>query len=121
MIDTLESADAAGLIIKPLHKDEPTLKPLGEPPWPFDTMIRSWLPLTLVLNNLNRGLGLRDVYPFFLPNPVLDKLRFVHEVITETGNAARPQRPAVKWYSRFLRPGDPGGPQQRQGTPAGKS
>jgi hypothetical protein len=34
-----------------------------------------------VLNNLNRGLGLPDSYPFVLSGPVVDKLRFIHDTI----------------------------------------
>ena len=37
------------------------------------------MPLTYVLNNLNRGLGLSDSYPFVLSPPVIDKLRFIHD------------------------------------------
>jgi hypothetical protein len=37
--------------------------------------------LTYVLNNLNRGLGLADSYPFVLSAPVVEKLRFIHETI----------------------------------------
>ena len=40
----------------------------------------SWYPLTYVLNNLNRGLGLPDGYPFVLSAPAVEKLRFVHEM-----------------------------------------
>ena len=47
----------------------------------FDRLIDSWFPLTYVLNNLNRGLGLADAYPFVLPAPAVEKLRFVHEII----------------------------------------
>jgi hypothetical protein len=38
-------------------------------------------PLTYVLNNLSRGLGLPDSYPFVLSPTVIAKLRFVHEAI----------------------------------------
>ena len=48
---------------------------------PFDRVIDSWFPLTYALNNLNRGLGLPDGYPFVLSTPAVDKLRFVHDVI----------------------------------------
>jgi len=34
-----------------------------------------------MLNNLNRGLGLPDSYPFLLSDPVIEKLRFVHDTI----------------------------------------
>jgi len=50
-----------------------------------------------VLNNLNRGLGLADGYPFVLSPPVIAKLRFVHDTITETaaGTAAIASAPAA--------------------------
>jgi hypothetical protein len=44
-------------------------------------MVEDWAPLTYVLNNLNRGLGLADSYPFVLSPRVIDKLRFIHETI----------------------------------------
>ena len=40
--------------------------------------------LVNVMNNLNRGLGLPDGYPFVLSAPTIDKLRFVHETILAT-------------------------------------
>jgi hypothetical protein len=42
-------------------------------------MIKNWFALTYVLNNLNRGLGLPDGYPFVLSPAVVD-LRFVDTV-----------------------------------------
>ena len=41
----------------------------------------AWYSLTYVLNNLNRGLGLPDGYPFVLSPAAVEKLRVVHEVI----------------------------------------
>jgi hypothetical protein len=86
MTDTLETAAACGLSLRPERTDEPTLK--APPPAPgsrrfasFDRVIASWFPLTYVLNNLNRGLGLPDGYPFVLSDPAVDKLRFVHETL----------------------------------------
>ena len=68
---------------RPHRPDEPSLK--AEAPRSirasFDRMIDDWFPLTYVLNNLNRGLGLPDGYPFVLSAPVIEKLRFVHETI----------------------------------------
>ncbi len=43
----------------------------------FDSLVTDWTALTYVLNNLTRGLGLADAYPFVLSTPVIDKLRFV--------------------------------------------
>lgn len=50
----------------------------------FDELIRSWLPLSYALNAINRSMGNHALYPFILPEPVLHKLRFVHERITQT-------------------------------------
>jgi hypothetical protein len=41
----------------------------------------AWHPLTYMLNNLNRGMGLADGYPFVLSTPAVEKLRFVHELV----------------------------------------
>ena len=43
----------------------------------FNSLVTDWSALTYVLNNLTRGLGLADAYPFVLSTPVVDKLRFV--------------------------------------------
>ncbi len=48
----------------------------------FDELARSWITLKLVLNQLNRSMGKEDLYPFSLTPVVLDKLRFVHVVVT---------------------------------------
>ena len=48
----------------------------------FDELARSWIALKLVLNQLNRSMGKEDLYPFTLTPTVLDKLRFVHVVVT---------------------------------------
>jgi hypothetical protein len=46
-----------------------------------------WFPITYVLNNLNRALGLPDGYPFVLPPPAIEKMHFVHDTV---GVAAAP-------------------------------
>ena len=85
MTDVLETAAACGLSLRPRRSDEPMLKndPDSRVGWAgsFDRMIDNWFPLTYMLNNLNRGLGLPDGYPFVLSAPAIDKLRFVHETV----------------------------------------
>jgi hypothetical protein len=88
MVDTLDTATACGLSLRPLRRDEPSLPRLATetvlvPDTPFDRLIDAWFPLTYVLNNLNRGMGLADGYPFVLPQPAIDKLRFVHDAIAD--------------------------------------
>jgi len=85
IIDTLEMAAHCGLSLRPRRADEPSLpKPLpATTPWrgPFDRLIEAWLPVAYVLNNLNRGLGQPDGYPFVLSPAVIEKLRYVHELV----------------------------------------
>jgi hypothetical protein len=84
MVDLLESASACGLALRPRRAGQPALKSqpsihLDGPV--FDAMLARWFPLTYVLNNLNRSMGLPDGYPFILSTPAINKLRFVHDVV----------------------------------------
>jgi len=85
MFDALETANAAGLSLRPPRADEPVIVPSATSAdvlfSSFDDMIARWLPLTYVMNNLSRGLGHPDVYPFVLSPPAIEKLRFIHETI----------------------------------------
>jgi hypothetical protein len=87
IVDTLETAAACGLSLRPFRKDEPTLKKAPEPGpnrnESFGTMVDNWFPLTYMMNNLNRGLGLPDGYPFVLSFAVIDKLHFIHDMIAK--------------------------------------
>ena len=49
----------------------------------FDRIIELWLPLSWSLNMINRSMGHRDLYPFVLAGPMLDKMRLVHRLVTE--------------------------------------
>jgi hypothetical protein len=91
MVDALETAGAAGLALRPKRNDEPRMQPPPDPLNPhyrdFEGMIESWLSLTYVLNNLSRGLGLPDSYPFILSAPAIRKLRFIHTTIDDYRDA----------------------------------
>jgi len=50
----------------------------------FDALVEQWVPVTLLVNSLNRSLGQEDAYPFALSAGALDKLRYVHNVICDT-------------------------------------
>jgi hypothetical protein len=82
MVDTLEMAAACGLRLKPKNPEDPSIDKVQRPERAeFDDMLSDWFSLTYVLNNLNRGLGLADGYPFVLSTPAVDKLRLVHDVV----------------------------------------
>ena len=83
MLDTLETAHACGLSLKPAKADEPSLDGVTLPSktGTFDETLSDWFALTYVLNSLNRSIGMPDSYPFKLSTPVLEKLAFVHQVV----------------------------------------
>ena len=83
MVDTLETAKSHGLSLR-----VPTAEQYGEQISTdavtfrdFVSLTSNWNAVTLALNSLNRSMGMKDAYPFVLSPKVLEKLRFVHEII----------------------------------------
>ncbi|MGB3770780.1 MAG: putative zinc-binding metallopeptidase [Rhodococcus sp. (in: high G+C Gram-positive bacteria)] len=74
--DTLDTAAASAFAPAGANFDAPLAGDVG-----FDRIIEWWLPLTWSLNQMNRSMGHQDLYPFVLPAKVLEKMRFVHNVI----------------------------------------
>jgi hypothetical protein len=82
--DTLQTADAEGVrIVRDGRAGPGPGVDLGPPGGAggFDGLIDRWLPLARAINGVNRSMGIVDLYPFVLGPPVLEKLRFVHEVV----------------------------------------
>jgi hypothetical protein len=79
MTDTLETARAYGLVVRP--QGAPAVRTPRLDPRDFEDLLAGWLPLTMALNSLNRSMGSSDLYPFVLSEAAIAKLRFVHEVI----------------------------------------
>ncbi|MEU7633492.1 putative zinc-binding metallopeptidase [Nocardia sp. NPDC049220] len=73
--DTLDTAAAFGFAPAGATLDRPQVGRAG-----FDKIIDLWLPLAWSLNMINRSMGHPDLYPFVLPEPVLDKMRLVHDL-----------------------------------------
>lgn len=85
MIDTLETAQAYGLALRPQAIGGAVTESVTTRRMHFDSfedLIAAWVPLTVALNSLNRSMGLPDLYPFVLADPVISKLGFVHRVIS---------------------------------------
>ncbi|MCB1804120.1 MAG: putative zinc-binding metallopeptidase, partial [Candidatus Competibacteraceae bacterium] len=93
IVDTLETAYAYGLRIRPKVGDTDMLAASADfDPYvqdDFDTLIDAWLPLTFAVNSLNRSMGQPDLYPFVVTPVVVDKLSFVHRFIRAHRGAAR--------------------------------
>jgi hypothetical protein len=85
MVDLLETAAAYRTSVAVPGSENPRpariTNPFEKAEADFDTLVAQWVPVTLMVNSLNRSLGQNDAYPFALSEGALRKLRFVHEVI----------------------------------------
>jgi hypothetical protein len=90
--DTLQTSAAWGVSVAgpdlalSIAGDAPLSAEPSDEPDEFDMIIDTWLPLTYALNAVNRSMGNDDLYPFVLPPPVLEKMRFVHTRVTSPRN-----------------------------------
>lgn len=55
----------------------------------FHTLSEQWEQLTVLMNSLNRSMGMPDAYPFWLTPQVVVKLRFIHRVIRAHSHRSR--------------------------------
>ncbi|MBT3530852.1 MAG: hypothetical protein HOF74_13165 [Gammaproteobacteria bacterium] len=69
MVDTLDTAAAFDQQLGAGHLDD------------IEETLQKWSQLTIMLNSLNRSMGLEDAYPFVLSDQAFTKLRFVHGLI----------------------------------------
>jgi hypothetical protein len=85
MVDLLETAASYNTrVVVPgseTEEAEEVANPFETGAGDFDQLVDQWVPLTLLLNSLNRSLGQDDAYPFALTSGALRKLRFVHDLI----------------------------------------
>jgi hypothetical protein len=91
MVDTLETAAAFGLRVRPkVAKGAALSTAIDFDPHSatMERIIDAWLPLTFAVNSINRSMGIADLYPFVLAPPAIVKLSFVHERIHLAGARA---------------------------------
>ena len=84
MVDTLETAAAFGLRLRPKHvkgTDLSAIIDFDPHEAGIDSIIDAWLPLTFAANSINRSMGQADLYPFVLAPAVIWKLVFIHDQI----------------------------------------
>ena len=113
MVDTLETASAYGLSVRPM------LPKSGGSVWAdidfdphlasMDRLVEAWLPLTDAVNSINRSMGQQDLYPFVLSPGVIVKIHFVHTCIhsQEGRRGANTQGSGLKAIVAGLRAGLP--------------
>ena len=85
IIDTLETAYSFGLSVNPMVSSSQKLHAeIKKDPYAiqdFETIFQLWIPLTFAMNSLNRSMGLKDIYPFVISEPVKQKMKFIHVVV----------------------------------------
>ncbi|WP_273565593.1 zinc-binding metallopeptidase family protein [Maribacter halichondriae] len=47
----------------------------------FETIIRTCVPLSYAVNSINRAMGIPDVYPFVITPAVVNKMKFIHQLL----------------------------------------
>jgi hypothetical protein len=89
MIDTLETAYAFGLRIRPrAGQDDNLSAAITFDPYTlsdFEPILEAWLPTTFAVNSINRSMGIDDLYPFVISPAVAKKLSTVHAVVRSYG------------------------------------
>lgn len=85
LMDTLETAHSLGIHFNP---EQPHVKKLVSSDCPnpyktsdFNVIFKASVSLTSSVNSLNRSMGLPDIYPFVVPQNVVNKLSFMHTLL----------------------------------------
>lgn len=85
MVDTLQTAESFGMRVDAAEVDDGSLSQRFDfdpcAPDSFDELLQAWPTLTIAVNSLNRSMGLADLYPFVISQPIAAKLGFVHRLI----------------------------------------
>jgi hypothetical protein len=84
MVDTLETARAFGMTVRPKLANNASLSVAIEfdpHEADFPDLIDAWLPMTFAFNAINRSMGLPDLYPFVLSPAVIVKLTFIRNLV----------------------------------------
>jgi hypothetical protein len=99
LMDTLETAFSFGIRINPetVQDTKNIQASIQQDPYDmtdFDQIIKWWLPLTFAVNSLSRSMGYSDFYPFVISSPVVEKLKFIHEICLQK---AGPDNTFQRW------------------------
>ena len=91
IVDTMETAYSFGMTLHPRAAGPGNEMSVREDIDPyitsdFEDIMQRWLPLSFVMNSLNRSMGMKDSYPFVINEAVKIKLNFIHETIQAAAN-----------------------------------
>ena len=60
---------------------------------PGTTLLEQWHPISLLVNDLNRAIGMRDAYPFVVGDLVRRKIEFIAAQVLTLSEAKRSSAP----------------------------
>jgi len=84
IMDMLQTAHHSGITVKSIDGNKQAMPYADIDPYQqrdFRTLYQNSISLTNGVNNLNRSMGIPDIYPFVIPDPVYHKLEFIHELL----------------------------------------
>jgi hypothetical protein len=91
IVDTLETASAFGVRIAPtVDREGAHFAKLDFDPYvvgAIDEIVEAWTPFVVAMNSVNRAMGRPDLYPFVLAPAVVEKLRFIHDLVRGTAQS----------------------------------
>lgn len=100
LVDTTEMAAAFGISLSPgVDASGELATRIDFNPYRLqsvDELVANWIPLSSLMNNLNRAIGQHDAYPFVLTAAVIEKLGFIQRIIRQAGS--------VQWSIRGPEP-----------------
>ena len=83
IMDTLETAFFFKIVLQPgTEIGGPFAAAITTDPYTvknYNYIFKMWLPLSFMMNSLNRSMGLPDPYPFIIRPEVVEKLTFIHQ------------------------------------------
>ncbi len=84
IMDMSGTAHSFGLSVSP-HLDDIDLKgSMGFDPYTvdeFSQIFKAWFPISFAINSLNRSMGVPDLYPFVVSKGVVQKMKFIHQLL----------------------------------------
>ncbi len=84
IMDMAETAHFFGVTVKPQLSSGSLRGGIDADPYgvsTFEKIFDSWIPVSFIINSLNRSMGVPDAYPFVVSPPVVAKMKFIHDLI----------------------------------------
>ncbi|MEN2280655.1 putative zinc-binding metallopeptidase [Algoriphagus sp. SE2] len=86
IMDMTETSYFFGVEVNPNVKDQSFKGKVNFDPYEimdFNKIYKEWAPISLVINSLNRSMGVPDMYPFVVSQNVIQKMNFIHNLLTQ--------------------------------------